>query len=361
VDSVVLSWEGNSEHSKQMISQGNNIYAAMIGPFAEKTIVYYGVNVTDNASQSTESSKNSFTVVDASGPIITIVMPSSDSTIYNTTPTIKAYYSDPSGINKDSVSLTIDETIVTPQTITSEAIVYTSSTEMSYNSHSVKLTVSDLLGNSETKEWSFIIDEYESISEQDLGNVVFREEKEIIPEHSENIGINSIKLTTASNFTDVKLTVVKLKDKPEEITIIPTDKILYAYLYLELTSNDTYVQDEDLESLTISFQVKQQWIKKHNINKKNVMLMRYHSNAWQMLTTNYLSEDNTYVYYEAITSGMSTFAIVGGEITEISGPDDEESEEGLPWFIIIGTVIAGMVLLLVFLFKAGYLYFEPKE
>jgi len=359
VESVVLLWKDNSEHSKTMSLQGDNIYTADIGPFEEKTAVYYWVNATDNISQSTISSKNLFTIVDTSGPLITIVMPPAGSTIYNSTPTIKAYYSDPSGINKDSINLTIDENIVTPQIITSEVMVYTSSVEMSYNSHSVNLTVSDLLGNSETQEWFFIIDEYESISEQDLKNVVCKEEKEIIPDNFENIGINSVKLTTSSNFTDVKLTMAKLKDKPGEITTIPTDKILYAYLYLELTTNDTYIHDEDLDYLIINFKVTKQWIN-NNIEKKNVTLMEYHNNEWQTLTTSYLDEDDNYVYYEATVTEASILAIVGGEITESLGVSNGTPVEGLPWFIIIGAVIVGIILLIVVLLKTGYLYFEKK-
>ena len=42
-------------------------------------------------------------------------------------------------------------------------------------------------------------------------------------------------------------------------------------------------------------------------------------------------------------------------------PPDEDTEDEMPWFIIIGAVIAGMVILILFLFKAGYLYFEPKD
>ena len=37
--------------------------------------------------------------------------------------------------------------------------------------------------------------------------------------------------------------------------------------------------------------------------------MRYHDNGWQELTTTIVNEDAVYVYYEATTPGLSTFAI----------------------------------------------------
>ena len=95
------------------------------------------------------------------------------------------------------------------------------------------------------------------------------------------------------------------------------------------------------------------------IDKENITLMRYYNGIWEELPTTYLGEDDTYAKYQAIATGTSTFAIVGGEI--VGSPDREEPEEGMPWFIIIGALVAGMVLLIVFLFKAGYLYFEPKD
>ena len=153
--------------------------------------------------------------------------------------------------------------------------------------------------------------------------------------------------------------MVKLKDKPGEITTIPTDKILYIYLYLELTTNDTYIHDEDLDYLIINFKVTKQWIN-NNIDKKNVTLMKYHNNEWQTLTTTYLDEDDNYVYYEVTVTEASILAIVGGEITENEGVSNGMPVEGLPWFIIIGAVIVGIILLIVLLFKTGYLYFEKK-
>ena len=63
---------------------------------------------------------------------------------------------------------------------------------MTYGEHTVKLGVSDTLGNSSIKEWSFTIEEAESIAEEELGNVTSGETNEIIPENKEETGVEGI-------------------------------------------------------------------------------------------------------------------------------------------------------------------------
>jgi len=344
-----------------MSASGSN-YSATIGPFTELITVTYWINATDNASQSTESSTSSFTVADTSGPTITIVSPKSGSIIVDTTPTIKATYSDPSGIDSDSVTLTIDGSSVTTATITSSSITYTPSTIMTYGSHTVKLVVSDSLENNRTKEWSVSIEEASSISEEELGNLTSGEESGIIPENSEETGINTIVFTPGTDISDVIISVAKLKEKPVDITDVPAGNTTYAYLVLELTSNGSDVEEDDIESLKINFKVEKSWINDNNIDKEKVTLMRYKDGAWETLDTTYISEDDTYVYYEAEMSGFSTFAVVGQEI--VTTVEKEKPVQLTNYVLIVIAVIAIIIIIVFYLFKAGYLYIEeekPKE
>lgn len=358
VSSVRLYWNDDTEHSKSMSASGSN-YSATIGPFTELITVTYWINATDNASQSTESSTSSFTVSDTSGPTITIVSPGSDDIIVSTTPTVKATYTDPSGIDTSSVTLTIDESSVTSATITSSSITYTPNATMAYGSHTVKLVVSDTLGYNGTKEWSFSIEEAESTSEEELGNVTSGEETEIIPENSEETGIDSIDFTPGANLTDVIISVAKLKEKPEDIDDVPTGNTTYIYLVLELTSNGSDVSEDDIETIKINFKVEKSWIEANDIDKEKVTLMRYKNGAWETLTTTYVSEDDTYVYYEAELSGFSTFAVVGEKIITIE--PEEEPSPIMTYALIIAAVVAAIIILVFFLFKTGYLYVEEEK
>jgi PGF-pre-PGF domain-containing protein len=332
-----------------MSLESGSIYSAEVGPFTELTTITYWINATDNASQSTESSTNSFTVSDISGPTITIINPASDGTIYDTTPTIKASYDDPSDINISSVVLTIDGSVVTAN-ITSSSVTYISSTPMTYGDHTIELDVSDSLGNIETKEWSFSLEETSSISEEELGNIASGDETEVIPENSEETGISVISFTAIDDLTDVKISVAKLLDKPEGVTELQTDVATYIFLNLEITSEGLSVPSTDMESLKIKFKVETSWMEDNNIDQSSIMLVRY-NDGWEELTTTKISEDDNYVYYEATTPGLSTFAIVGTAITE--------EDASFPiLYISIMVVIVAIILIIIILLKTGYIYIE---
>ena len=351
VSSVKLGWNDGTSQSKSMTLNDNDIYFAETGPFPDGITVTYWVTATDNASQTTESSSSTFTVVDKSGPSITIDKPLSGATTYDRTPMVKASYGDPSGINSSSVTITLDGTSVTKWAeITETSVYYTPIMVLEYATHKVKIEVSDLLGNTASKEWSFTIGQSEYVVEEELGNITGGEVIEITPGKSEETGIDSIDFTSTTNLTNVKVTVVKLDDKPEEITT-PTEKNVYAYLDIALTSDDKYVEEDSIQSLNIKFKIELTWFDENNIDKETIVLMRHHNGEWQELSTTYISEDSTYAYFEAETTGLSTFAITGEKSAETPG---------VPWIIVIIAMIAAIALIIAALFKTGNLYFGNK-
>ena len=108
------------------------------------------------------------------------------------------------------------------------------------------------------------------------------------------------------------------------------------------------------------FEVKWSWINENNIDKKTMLLVRYHDTEWQNLTTTYLGENDTYVYYEAETPGLSTFAVVGSELIESSASYVEEAPE-MPWILNIGIIASSSTMLFVILFKARYIYLDEED
>ena len=91
---------------------------------------------------------------------------------------------------------------------------------------------------------------------------------------------------------------------------------------------------------------------------ESVILMRHTSGAWQQLPTTYLREDESYCYYQALTAGTSTFAVIGSHVVDI--PETPEGEP-FPWIFVIIGVIAAIILVIAFLFKTGFFYLEDKE
>jgi PGF-pre-PGF domain-containing protein len=214
------------------------------------------------------------------------------------------------------------------------------------------------LENTTSNEELVRIEEIESMTENKLGDLITDKEKEVPLENSSDI--DSIEFTPATNLEDVKVTVIKLKDKPEKIAE-PAEKNIsvYRYLDIKLTSVDEYVHEDNIKSLKFKIKVEQIWITDNNIDEGTILLMRYHDGEWQSLTTVFLSNDDTYLYYEAESPGCSTFAVVGSKVVE-NGEVFEANEPEIPWTFIIGFIIAAIVILLIFLFKARYIYLEES-
>jgi len=194
-----------------------------------------------------------------------------------------------------------------------------------------------------------------------LGNVSKGEKTEIISENYKETDVYSVSFTPSIDLKKAKLTVAKLKEKPEEIIEMPIkNKSVYAYLDIKLTADDVYIEEDGLESMRFMFEVKWSWINENNIDKKTILLVRYHDAKWQNLTTTYLGGNDNYVYYKAETPGLSTFAVVGSELIESSASYVEESPE-MPWILNIGIIAASLTILFVVLFKARYIYLDGEN
>jgi len=196
-----------------------------------------------------------------------------------------------------------------------------------------------------------------------LGNVSKGKKTEVISENYMETDIYSVSFTPSIDLKEAKLTVSQLEYKPEEIIEIPTNNnsvYVYQYLDIKLTADDEYIEEDDIESMKFEFKVKWSWINENNIDKKTILLVRYHDTEWQNLTTTYLSEDDTYVYYEAKTPGLSTFAVVGNELIESSASYVEEAPE-VPWILNMGIIASSSTMLFVVLFKARYIYLDEED
>ena len=231
------------------------------------------------------------------------------------------------------------------------------------NSYVVDYNPTDSSGNSLVKDDNFYYapnerlvptEEIVSITKNTLGDLSSGEEKEVKIEYFEDI--DSVKLTPATNLEDVKVTIIKLKDKPEEIIDPPKKNIsVYKYLDIKLIANDTYVEENNIKSLEFKFKVEKSWINNNKIDKATIRLIRYHDSEWQNLSTILNSENETYIYYTAVSPGFSTFAVVGSEVVERSESYTSE-DMSIPWTIIIAFITSLTIILVVILFKARYIY-----
>ncbi|MFH0870669.1 MAG: PGF-pre-PGF domain-containing protein [archaeon] len=118
------------------------------------------------------------------------------------------------------------------------------------------------------------------------------------------LGLADIKFSLNKAANVVKLTTELLPVKPLEANT-PEGSV---YKYLKITKAG-FVDDDVVMPIKISFRVEKSWFTANGISSADVVLKRYSSNRWMDLTTTKVSEDSSYVYYEAESPGFSYFLI----------------------------------------------------
>ena len=177
-------------------------------------------------------------------------------------------------------------------------------------------------------------------------------------EQNQKTIIEKIEFKAASTQQNVELSVKNLKEKPIEIkTEMNTSQCseIYEYLDIKLVSNQTYIGETGIQTMNFTFTINKSWIQSKNIDKKSVVLMRYHNDTWQSLNTNYVNETNKTVRFIADTPGLSIFAVVGDKVVEDSDEIIIESTS-FPWWMPASVIFISTVSLGVVLVKKRFVY-----
>ena len=343
-----------------------------------KNITYYfttkskpsgGGTTAPPPSQPDETGEQNETVTDTTGPIITIISPKDGETVYDKTSEIKARYSDESGIDISSIVFRLNGEEKTAS-ISSSSLVYKPSSALSIGTHNVYLKVSDILGNSNIKTWSFKIGQSIHHETQNITNIT-KDNTTIIDPTNKTV-INSIEIRPNKNYTNLRIEITDLgeeisedieKPDPHKIEQIVEDinmtYILYRYLNFAVISNYTYI--EDIGDIKINFTVSLSWLKNNDMNISNVSMIRYYNNSWVKLNTSFIKEtEDDKLLFQSKTLGFSTFAVVGSKVVKKDEPLRPPDEPGIPWIVIIGLIISAIVIFIIVLFKAGYIYIERE-
>jgi PGF-pre-PGF domain-containing protein len=266
-------------------------------------------------------------------------------------------------VGEDTTTDSNDNTaLVDDKTTTSDTdsnVVDDKTTDSSESNLILDKTLLDDTSNYAPNERIVSTDEIVTKSENTVGYLSSGIEMEVKIESSNDI--DSVKLTPATDLEEVKVTVIKLKDKPEEIIDPPKKNVsIYKYLDIKLSSNDTFIDEEEISSLEFNFKVEKTWIADNEIDKSTVKLIRYHDGVWQNLSTTLTDENETCISYTAASPGFSTFAVVGSKVIE-KGESYGSDDVGIPWSIIIAFIMILTVMLVFILFKARYIYLKDEN
>ncbi len=317
--------DGTLDSKAMTLESGSSRYTATIGPFESgKNVTFYIVAI-DDAPQTSTSSEYSFTIEDNQEPTITVISPTQHTIISEVMPIILATYSDNGGIDTNQITLHLDGQEITSQAIISSSeIKYIPTDSLTYGNHTVTLTVTDNNENIATVSWTFTIKAETTKISETINQIQAGEEK-IISLTSYDTVLQQIDLITSETMEDISLSITTTMDQPAMLST-PDNTV---YLYLIIETNATI---DAISGATIHFRVEKSWFNSSNISKNSITLLHYTNDTWQKLTTTQTDIDSTYVYYEAVTTGFSTFAITGEPIIEPTN--------AFPWIYLTIGIIA---------------------
>ncbi len=123
-----------------------------------------------------------------------------------------------------------------------------------------------------------------------------------------DIAVNGIQIEVNKTFENVKISIQKLSS----ISFNKPNGEVYQYLKFDLTN----INDSGIKEVTLYFKVSKSWMKSNGVTPNEIHLMRYVDGNWKALNTMQSSEDNEYVYYKAISPGLSYYAITAIKPTQ---------------------------------------------
>jgi PGF-pre-PGF domain-containing protein len=133
--------------------------------------------------------------------------------------------------------------------------------------------------------------------------------------------ISEITLHSKETVFNAKVVAEVVDKKPYATMPDPLGSVLS---YLKITKSG--ITNTQLEKAEINFQVPVSWLKENDISQDTVLLQRDATSKWETLETMYLSEDDEFAYYSAVTPGFSYFVITGDSGSGYVEPEEIEEE-----------------------------------
>jgi len=123
---------------------------------------------------------------------------------------------------------------------------------------------------------------------------------------SEETSVKTMQISVKNMVNNIQITITKLDKRPANVAVDAGGGV---YRYLNIDKQN--IEDEDISSAKIVFQVEKSWVDSNNIDRSTVSLQRYEDGRWNKLPTSEVWEDAVNVYYEAESPGLSIYAISG--------------------------------------------------
>ena len=125
--------------------------------------------------------------------------------------------------------------------------------------------------------------------------------------------LDKLLIKTNKALKDVETTVDILDELPSEVKVeLPVGQIIMKYFNISFEN----AKPENIELGHLGFHVENEWLEQNSIHKWSVTLNQYDPELeqWLSLPTKKVGEDDVYIYYTAVVTHFSTFAISGSQV-----------------------------------------------
>jgi PGF-pre-PGF domain-containing protein len=132
-------------------------------------------------------------------------------------------------------------------------------------------------------------------------------EQNVLNTSAQNMSVKQIRVNARKNIKNLEVRMGEFAPGIEPTSVKPRGQV---FKYLEVTANQDI--SDSIDSITFQFTVPLEWIEFQGATPDDVKLYRYFAQNWVVLQTRYLRQDGREAYYEAVTPGLSYFAITSG-------------------------------------------------
>ncbi len=139
---------------------------------------------------------------------------------------------------------------------------------------------------------------------------------------AKDLKVDEVTITVKEAVSNIQVTV-KESSIPSGASVAISSSSGSTYKYLDIS---TTVESAKVDKVKVKFKVEKSWLTSNSIDESKINLQRYANSQWNKLPTSKSSEDATYVYYEAESPGLSTFAITGEKKAVAVTPPTEEKK-----------------------------------
>ncbi|MDD1776093.1 MAG: PGF-pre-PGF domain-containing protein [Candidatus Methanomethylicus sp.] len=123
-----------------------------------------------------------------------------------------------------------------------------------------------------------------------------------------SIAITNLDVTCTRSFQHVQLLIDETNDNPIYPIPVALPSGLTVYKYEKLVIG---VPPSTIAEVTFTFKVPQSWFSSFGVAKTALNLYQFNGGSWDTLPTTMLSEDSSFVYYTASSTGQGVYAIAG--------------------------------------------------